>query len=64
MNLYIILLLVLIIKSPSRDKDHSVLIRILTSYFQVILYVKDLDLSWPESVTKLLEALSFVSSST
>jgi len=51
----------LIIKGASREKDHSVLLRIITNYFQVIMLVKDLDLHWPKAVQRFLSSITFVS---
>ena len=54
----------LIIAGASREKDHSVLLRIITNYFQVVMLVKDLDLQWPDRIEKLLSAITFISSVT
>ena len=53
-----------IISGASRDKDHSVLLRILTNYFQVVILVKDLELQWPSRVESMLSLLTFLSSIT
>jgi hypothetical protein len=45
--LYVVFLSVLIIRGPSRKKDDSVLMRILTNYFQVVSLLLSLDLSLP-----------------
>ena len=51
----------LLISHAAREKDHSVLLRILTNYFQIVLLVKSMDISWPDSIKQTLEALTFAS---
>ncbi|CDW75737.1 UNKNOWN [Stylonychia lemnae] len=52
-----------LLKSAKRNKPQTVLIRILTNYFQVVMLVKDFDLHWPPQVQQVLNYFSYVSSS-
>ncbi|TNV87899.1 hypothetical protein FGO68_gene396 [Halteria grandinella] len=61
--LYTAYLLNSVLSNPLRNKPQTVLIRILTNYFQVIMIVKNFDLSWPEQVEKALDVFSFITSS-
>jgi len=38
----------LIIRDPGRRKDHSVLLRIATNYFQILSLIRGLKLQWPQ----------------
>lgn len=60
--IYVSVLVALIINSANRLNKNSVLFRILTNYFQVVLLVKNLDVKWPDRVEQMLGLLSFVSS--
>jgi len=60
---YILLMTYLIIRNPNREKEDSVQIRILTNYYQDILFIKELSLNWPESIKRFLQAFSFLVSS-
>jgi len=60
--LYLVLLTVMVVRDPKRDKDHSVLLRIVTNYFQEILMIKDLNLSWPANITNFFGKFTMVSS--
>ena len=51
------------LNSPKRNKPQTVLIRVLTNYFQVVMLVKDFDLHWPPQVKSVLGYFSYVSSS-
>jgi hypothetical protein len=64
MILYVAAMVTIIIKSANRHQENSVLVRIITNYFQIILLVRNLEVFWPERVEKLLDSLSFVSSAT
>lgn len=59
---YVIVMMVLIIRGVHSEKDHSVLLRIITNYFQVLLLVYNLDLQWPENIQRLFESITLVSS--
>jgi len=61
--LYVIILTMMIVRDPKRQKDHSVLLRILTNYFQELLMIKDLNLSWPASITNFFAKFTFVTNS-
>eukprot|EP00347_Sterkiella_histriomuscorum_P023866 403333113 len=52
-----------LLNSPKRNKPQTVLLRILTNYFQVIMLAKDFELQWPDKVEQILSIFSFVSSS-
>ncbi len=45
--LYVGVMVAMIVRSPSRKNDSSVLLRILTNYFQIIAMVSTLNLNWP-----------------
>ncbi|TNV74882.1 hypothetical protein FGO68_gene8180 [Halteria grandinella] len=61
--LYTAYLLNSILSNPLRNKPQTVLIRVLTNYFQVVMIVRNFDLSWPLQVEKALEVFSFITSS-
>jgi hypothetical protein len=52
-----------VLHNPKRNKPQTVLLRILTNYFQAIMIVQDFDLSWPRQVNEALQVFSIVSSS-
>lgn len=60
--IYVIVMMVLIIRGVHSEKDHSVLLRIITNYMQLLLLVYNLDLQWPDNIKSLFDALTFVSS--
>ncbi|TNV87891.1 hypothetical protein FGO68_gene17182 [Halteria grandinella] len=60
--LIIIYMLYNLLQNPKRNKPQTVLVRIFTSYFQVVSIVKEFDLTWPDSVSMLLNKFSLVSS--
>jgi hypothetical protein len=45
--IYVAYLLNSVLMNPKRNNPQTVLVRILTNYFQAIMIVKELDLSWP-----------------
>lgn len=60
--LVILYVLYNLLQNPKRNKPQTVLIRIITSYFQVISIVKEFELQWPEMVQKFLNMLSQIAS--
>lgn len=60
MKYCIYLIFRMIIRNPSRKKDHSVLFRILTNYYQEISLVKDLRLDWPIIIIDFFEKFTAV----
>ena len=50
----------IIIFSASRRQLSSVLIRIITNYFQIVLMIRNLKIQWPEKVEKMLDAISIM----
>ena len=52
-----------ILSNPERNKPLTVLIRILTNYFQLLMIVKNFDLSWPSAIQDALSTFSFIMSS-
>eukprot|EP00347_Sterkiella_histriomuscorum_P008394 403345262 len=60
--LYFIVLLQMLMRNPSRKKDHSVLFRILTNYFQEILMARDLNLDWPQILKDFFQNFTAISS--
>jgi len=61
--LYVIILTMMIVRDPKRQKDHSVLLRILTNYFQELLMIKDLNLSWPANINNFFAKFTIITSS-
>ena len=61
MLIYVALMVYLMVDSPQRKKDHSVMMRIITNHLQVVLLVKNLDLNWPKMILDFLAGISFVS---
>eukprot|EP00347_Sterkiella_histriomuscorum_P013557 403364259 len=59
-SLYLLYILISILSSPKRDKPQTVMIRILTGYFQVIMIVKDFQLYWPAKIEQVLVLGSIV----
>lgn len=57
---YIGVVVYIITSSAKRNQISSVLLRIMTNYFQVALLVKNLDIMWPTRVEKLIEYFSIV----
>jgi len=49
--LIVIYVLYNLLQNPKRNKAQTVLIRIITNYFQVITIVKEFDLQWPDLVS-------------
>ncbi len=49
----------MIVRGPSRRKDHKTLARIITNYFQLIYLVLAMDLKWPYNVNRFLVSISF-----
>jgi len=58
--IYVSFLVTVIIFSASRKQYSSVLIRIITNYFQITLLIRNLKVYWPERVEKLLDSLSIM----
>lgn len=52
-----------VLSNPLRNKPQTVLIRVLTNYFQILMIVKNFDLSWPTQVQNALDVFSFITSS-
>ena len=44
---YLGVMMYLLISHPKRNKEHSVMLRIITNYFQIVMLVSGLDLKWP-----------------
>jgi len=61
--LYLIFLTSLIVRDPRRDKDHSVLLRIITNYFSELLMIKDLNLQWPVNISNFFSKITVLTSS-
>eukprot|EP00347_Sterkiella_histriomuscorum_P016197 403354113 len=61
--LYVAYIVQSVLRNSKPNKPQTVLIRILTNYFQVIMLVKDFDLHWPPQVSNVLNYFSYVSSS-
>ena len=59
---YVLIMMRLIIAGASRVKDHSVLLRIITNYLQILLLLKELDLHWPPQVLAFYESMTFINS--
>ncbi|CDW75727.1 UNKNOWN [Stylonychia lemnae] len=52
-----------VLNNPKRNKPQTVLLRILMSYFQVIMVCKDFEMEWPSQVEMMLGYFSIFSSS-
>ena len=50
----------MIVREPKREKDHSVLLRILTNYLSEIMMVLSLKLNWPDKLLDFFKKISFV----
>lgn len=44
---YIVYLLYSILSNPRRNKPQTVLLRIITNYFQAVMIAKEFNLQWP-----------------
>ncbi|CDW76474.1 UNKNOWN [Stylonychia lemnae] len=58
LTLYIMYLLFSLIKNSKRNNPQTLLMRILTNYFQVAMMVKEFQLNWPNQVLQMLEYFS------
>lgn len=52
-----------ILRNPTRNKPHTVLLRIFTNYLQAVIIVKDFNLEWPTQVLNVFDSASFIMSS-
>ena len=50
-------------RNPTRNKPHTVLLRIFTNYLQAVIIVKDFNLEWPTQVLNVFDSASFIMSS-
>mmetsp|Transcript_15841 Transcript_15841/g.15261 ORF Transcript_15841/g.15261 Transcript_15841/m.15261 type:complete len:300 (+) Transcript_15841:148-1047(+) len=58
--LYVGALTLLIVRNPERQKNHSVLLRIITNYLTELLMIKDLNLEWPPSINEFFTKFTFI----
>ncbi|CDW76979.1 UNKNOWN [Stylonychia lemnae] len=47
-----------LIKNSKRNNPQTLLMRILTNYFQVVMMVKEFQLNWPTQITEFLDYIS------
>eukprot|EP00347_Sterkiella_histriomuscorum_P009699 403340219 len=58
LGIYIFYIHYSLIRNSKRNNPQTLLIRILTNYFQVVMLVKDFQLNWPPQVLTMLEYFS------
>ena len=47
-------------REPKRNKEHSILIRILNNYFYELLMIISLDLNWPDDVLRFFQKIAII----